>query len=69
MLGNEILESLEIDADLFDITFTAENFLFIDPIEFNKTYSKASPQLIIAVVWFGFFALACIVGTVFELYN
>ena len=60
---------MNISVTLLNITLTEDNFMFVDSVKQNQIDKQISTPFIIACLFFGFFAISCVIGTIFEMYN
>jgi len=54
---------------MFNITLTQDSFFFVDSLLQNKIDKEVSGPLYAAIIFFGFFILLGLIGTLCEIYN
>ena len=66
-IANDIIENAGIDISLFDVTFEASNFVFVDSVKTNEENTRLGGLFWFAMAFFGFFLISGLIGTALEI--
>lgn len=61
------LEDVIPDVSMLEVDWTEDNFRFVDSKAHNAENTKITPGFIFTIIFFAFFIICCILGTIFEM--